>query len=160
MKDWTIRPCNADDKAWIKDFLAEQWGSEIVIVHGTVFHPHELPGFVAVQTDERLGLATYHITEGECEIVTLNSTHSGLGIGGALIEAVKEQAQEAGCRRLWLITTNDNLDALGFYQRRGFELVKINRHAVDESRKLKPQIPAVGEHGIPLRDEIELEITL
>jgi GNAT superfamily N-acetyltransferase len=77
-----------------------------------------------------------------------------------LIDAVRQEAQRAGCKRLWLITTNDNLTALRFYQRRGFVLVAVHRNAVELSRKLKPQIPLIGEHGIPIRDEIELEMPL
>jgi hypothetical protein len=69
-------------------------------------------------------------------------------------------ARRQGCARLWVITTNDNVDALRFYQRRGFCLVRVHRGAVDRSRAgLKPEIPAVGAYGIPLRDEIELERT-
>jgi hypothetical protein len=86
--------------------------------------------------------------------------HPGQGVGTALIEAVKVAAIEAGCRRLWLMTTNDNLHALGFYQRRGFRLVAVYPGAVDAARLLKPEIPLLGNDGIPIRDEIELEIAL
>ena len=106
------------------------------------------------------GLVTFHIAGDACEIVTLDSLHPGQGIGTALIEAVKAAAGAAGCRRLWLITTNDNLHALGFYQKRGFRLVAVHPGAVDDSRKLKPEIPLIGNDGIPIRDEIELEIVL
>ena len=78
----------------------------------------------------------------------------------AEIEAVKEVACKAGCRRLWLITTNDNLNALRFYQKRGFALVAVHRNALEISRKFKPEIPLIGADGIPLRDEIELEMIL
>ncbi len=77
-----------------------------------------------------------------------------------LIEAVKQAAVSAGCRRLWLITTNDNLHALRFYQKRGFRLVAVYPNALEESRRLKPEIPLVGLDGIPLRDELELELAL
>jgi N-acetylglutamate synthase-like GNAT family acetyltransferase len=107
-----------------------------------------------------VGLVTYRLAEGECELVTINSQRPGAGIGSALLEAVKEAAQKGGCRRLWLITTNDNLEALRFYQLRGFALVAVHRNALEASRRLKPQIPKVGQHGIPLRDELELELVL
>ena len=80
------------------------------------------------------------------------------GAGTALIEAVEQLAAQHGCARLWVITTNANIDALRFYQRRGFCLAAVHRGAVDDSRsRLKPEIPEVGAYGIPLRDEIELE---
>jgi ribosomal protein S18 acetylase RimI-like enzyme len=106
------------------------------------------------------GLVTYHIAGNGCEIVTLDSLRPSLGIGTTLIESVKAAAGAAGCRRLWLITTNDNLHALGFYQKRGFRLAAVHPGAVNESRKLKPEIPLIGNDGIPIRDEIELEIVL
>jgi N-acetylglutamate synthase-like GNAT family acetyltransferase len=96
----------------------------------------------------------------ECELVTINSQQPGAGIGSSLLQAVKERAEGAGCRRLWLITTNDNLEALKFYQQKGFELVAVHRNALEVSRQLKPQIPETGRHGIPLRDEVELEYVI
>ena len=140
--------------------VAEHWGAEIVVAHGTLYHPAELPGFVAELDGKAAGLVTFHIAGDACEIVTLDSLHPGQGIGTALIEAVKAAAGAAGCRRLWLITTNDNLHALGFYQKRGFRLVAVHPGAVNEARKLKPEIPLIGNDGIPIRDEIELEIVL
>jgi ribosomal protein S18 acetylase RimI-like enzyme len=124
------------------------------------YHPYTLPGFVAIRSQEIVGLLTYHLEGTQCEVVTIDSLRSGLGVGTALIEAVKQTAQQAGCERLWLITPNDNLNALRFYQKRGFALVAVHRNALERSRQLKPQIPLIGEHGIPLRDEIELELRL
>ena len=66
-------------------------------------------------------------------------------------------ARGEGCRRVWLITTNDNLDALRFYQRRGYHLWKLHVGGIARDRKLKPEIPAIGEHGIFINDELELE---
>ena len=73
---------------------------------------------------------------------------------------VRAAAVAAGCRRLWLITTNDNLPALRFYQRRGFVLAALHRDAIAASRRLKPQIPLLGLDNIPIRDELELEMAL
>jgi GNAT superfamily N-acetyltransferase len=119
-----------------------------------------LPGFIARCDGQRAGLLTYRIEGGQCELVTLNSELGGRGVGSALVQAVIDAAREARCARLWLITTNDNLAALRFYQKRGFHLVAVHRDALDESRRLKPQIPLIGMEGIPLRDEIELELRL
>lgn len=155
-----VRPISAGDSGWIARFVRERWGAEEVIAHGTIYRPGMLPGFVAVQAGERVGLVTHHISGDDCEIVTIDSIRPGIGIGSALLESVKEAAREAGCRRVFLITTNDNLHALRFYQRRGFRLVAIHRDALAEARRIKPTIPLVGASGIPLRDEIELEIRL
>ena len=96
----------------------------------------------------------------ECEIITLNSLVEKKGVGSMLIDAVRENALQRGCKRLWLITTNDNIPALVFYQKRGFHLVAVHRNALEISRQLKPEISMTGMFGIPLRDEIELEMQL
>ena len=135
------------------------------MAHGTLYHPVDLPGFVAELDGNVAGLVTFHIAGDRiagdvCEIVTLDSLRPDQGIGTSLVEAVKVAASAAGCRRLWLITTNDNLHALGFYQKRGFRLVAVHPGAMDAARRLKPEIPLIGNDGIPIQDEIELEIVL
>jgi ribosomal protein S18 acetylase RimI-like enzyme len=140
--------------------VREQWGAEIVVVHDTVYRPHELPGFVAVAAGERRGLLTFRMDGGDCEIVTLASRVEGRGVGTGLIDAVVAEARRSRARRVWLITHNDNIDALRFYQRRGFRLVGVNRGAIDRARKVKPEIPEVGRYGIPMHDEVELELVV
>lgn len=163
MSSFRICPLRSEDGDKVAQLIVERWGAEIVVAHGTIYEPSALPGFLAYREDhedEWLGLITYRIEGGECEIVTLDSFCPSIGIGTALVQAVKRVAMETGCKRLWLITTNDNLDALRFYQKRGFVLVAVHRDAVDKSRELKPEIPAIGAYGIPLRDEIELEMAI
>jgi ribosomal protein S18 acetylase RimI-like enzyme len=159
MAEFHIRPLDSSDKDWVRHLIAERWGAEFVVAHDTIFHPHDLPGFVAVQGAEKIGLITFSIAGDSCEIVTLDSLRPSIGIGAALIEAAKTVARQAHCKRVWLITTNDNLNALRFYQKRGFVLVAVHRNAMEVTRQLKP-IPLIGEFGIPLRDEIELELML
>jgi len=155
-----IRPINPEDRAWVIRFIAEHWGAEIVVSRGVVYHPQDFPGFVAIQEGEKVGLVTYNIEGESCEVVTIDSIRPSSGVGTALIEAVRDIAIKSRCKRLWLITTNDNLNALRFYQKRGLVLVAVHRNALDVSRKLKPEIPLIGDDGIPLRDEIELEMML
>jgi hypothetical protein len=59
-----------------------------------------------------------------------------------------------------LITTNDNLHAIKFYEKQGFRIIAVHRGAVDRARVLKPSIPLVAENGIELHDELELELIL
>jgi ribosomal protein S18 acetylase RimI-like enzyme len=160
MKTFRIRPSNKGDRDWTTRFLEEHWHSTRIVTRGRIHYADELPGFVAVQEDEPVGLVTYRIDGDECEIVTMNSLVGGVGIGSALLDAVRNNAASAKCKRLWLITTNDNMSALRFYQKRGFSLVAVHRDALEQLRRLKPEIPLVGIDGIPLRDEIELELLL
>lgn len=160
MSDFSIQPLTAQNRDWLTQFIAHHWGSSTIVSRGVIYNTGTLPGFVAVQRDERIGLVTYHLHGGACEIVSLDSMREGIGVGTTLIAAVKDVASRVGCSRLWLITSNDKLHALGFYQKRGFHLVAVHRNAIEQARKLKPQIPLIGEHGIPIRDEIELELSL
>lgn len=155
-----IRALTDADRERVREFITRRWGAETVVAHGVAYHPHELPGLVALCGDEIVGLVTCHVEGNACEIVTIDSTPPGAGIGTALIDAIKGFARHESCQRVWLITTNDNLNALRFYQKRGFALVAVYRGAVDQARMLKPEIPLIGNDGIPLRDEIELEMIL
>jgi GNAT superfamily N-acetyltransferase len=140
--------------------LEEHWHGPRIVTRGRVHQADRLPGFVAEERRQPVGLVTYHIEQSQCEVVSLNSLREGMGIGSALLEAVEKTARSANCRRMWLITTNDNLAALRFYQKRGWRLVAVHRDALEESRRLKPEIPRVGTNGIPLRDELELALAL
>jgi GNAT superfamily N-acetyltransferase len=160
MAEYTIRPLGDADREWVKQFITWQWGAEIIVLDGVMYHPETLPGFAAICGDEIAGVVTYHFQGSACEIVTLDSLETNRGIGTALVDAVKQRARQIGCHRLWLRTTNDNLNALRFYQKRGFVLAAIHPNALERSRKLRPEIPLVGKEGIPLRDEIELEMML
>ena len=155
-----VRPLRSADEEWVAQYIYSRWGSDRIVVHGNLVFPHTLPGFVALRGNEPVGLVTYHVQDGSCEIITLNSDRPGVGIGRQLIDAVKEQARHEGCRRLLVVTTNDNLNALRFYQKRGFALAALRPNALEMSRRLKPELPLVGNEGIPLRDEIELELPL
>lgn len=155
-----LRRLSQNDLPRLRQFLTEHWGGEEIITLGNVYRPEQLEGFIIEDGDRAawIGLLTFFVKDGECEVTSLDSLREGQGIGTMLIDEAIKEARERNCKRLFLITTNDNLRALGFYQKRGFELVTVYRGAVNESRKRKPSIPLVGMDSIPLRDEIELEI--
>jgi 8-oxo-dGTP pyrophosphatase MutT (NUDIX family)/GNAT superfamily N-acetyltransferase len=153
-----ITPLTASDLPWARRFLQERWGIP-VITRGVAYDPTAYPGFIAKDKQGLpQGLVTYRIEAEECEILSLDSLSGGYGIG--LVNAVKRAAQEAGCWRLWLITTNNNLSAIGFYQKIGFQMAAVHRNALAVSRRLKPSIPLTGVEGLPIRDEIEFEMIL
>ncbi len=156
----SIRPAAETDRPWLRQFMRDHWGAEVMVAAGRLFYPAENPAFLAVEEGEVVGVVTYEFHAGECEITSINTHYAASGIGTALVERVAAEARSRSCRRVWLTTTNDNLNALRFYQKRGFRLAALYPGAVDESRKIKPQIPLVGEDGIPLHDEIKLELAL
>lgn len=155
-----IRRLIADDLPRLREYWKNHWGDEFVIAHGVIYRPDTLDGFVALDGDEWVGEVTHALTGDDCEIVSIDSLREGQGIGTALINVVVEEVRKHNCKRVFVITTNDNLNALGFYQKRGFELAAVHRGAVNESRKIKPSIPFIGMNNIPLQDEIELEMIL
>jgi len=140
--------------------LVEYWAGPRVVSRGRLQDATRLPGIIALYDGQPQGLLTYRFYGGECELVTLNSLKPGLGIGSTLVRELKKRAREAGCSRLWLITTNDNTAALRFYQQQGFVLAALHCCSIVEARRLKPQIPLMGLNNIPIRDELELEFTL
>ncbi len=157
---FVIRPAVAADRPFLRAFMREHWGDEAMIDRERILYPAENPAFIAEDGGEVAGVVTYEARNGECEITSLNSLRREQGIGGVLMEAVIAEARAQNCRRVWLLTTNDNLAGLKFYQKRGFRLVALYPGAVDAARTLKPEIPLTGESGIPIRDELELELTL
>jgi GNAT superfamily N-acetyltransferase len=154
----TVRPAGADDRGRVLAFLDER-GMRYAARLGELHHAGGDEALLAEDDrGELVGLLTHAIDGADCEISSLYAAAQWGGIGTALVEAAVDLAREAGCRRLWLVTTNDNVDALRFYQRRGFRLAELHAGAVDRSRAtLKPSIPETGEYDIPLRDELVLE---
>ncbi len=158
--DFIVKPLIEQDKGWVLE-VVRRWGDDFIITRGRKVYPAQLAGFLAESPDgEKIGLATYEVIGDQCEMVTLDAFKKFSGVGTVLTEKVEEAAIAAGCKRLWLITTNDNLDGIRFYQRRGFTIAAVHVNALEHSRKLKPVIPLIGQHGIPLRDEIEFEMWL
>ena len=155
-----VQALEGTDRDWAAVLLCERWGSVRIISRGQIHEADQLPGFVVWSGDERLGLLTYKIEGPGCEIVSLDSLSEKIGVGTALLQAVREEAIFSGCRRLWLVTTNDNAPAIDFYQSHGFTLAAVHKDAVTRARELKPEIPQLGYGGIPLRDEFEFEMRL
>lgn len=155
-----IEKITAEDKKNILDIIKTFWGEETIIIHNEIFHTSKLDGLKAVEKQEIIGVLQYRMLEEVCEILTLGSIKPGRGAGTALITELEKIARKHGCRRISLITTNDNLHAIGFYQRRGFHLTALYPDQVTKSRLIKPGIPEIGENGIPIRDELRLEKVL
>jgi GNAT superfamily N-acetyltransferase len=141
----------------IHSVVCNLWGNNIVVAHLQKYDVDNLSGFVAMSEDDLVGFIHYEIIGDSCEVLTLASLREGQGVGTTLINAVEDFALSKGCKLLHLVTTNDNLHALGFYQKRGFHLCQVFPGRVDRERKIKPSIPKIGDNGIPIRDEIRLE---
>lgn len=148
------------DRADVAAFIETHWHGAKVMSQGRAFLPHEESGFVRRRDGQIIGLLTYRIEDGSMEILTLNSTIKGEGIGTALMLQAIDKARQHGCGRIYLTTTNDALRAIRFYQRFGFRMTMIHVGRVDEARKTKPGIPMTGEAGIGIHDEIVMELAI
>ena len=148
------------DRDEVARFIEAHWGDRLIMCRGCKVYPHTELGFIERRDDTIVGLLTYRI-DGNCmEILTLNSTVGGQGIGSSLMLRAIQTARENDCTTVTLVTTNDNLRAIGFYQRLGFRMMAINLGAVDDARKIKSQIPETDKRGVPIRDEIVMELSL
>lgn len=155
-----IEETNERNRECIREWIAA-WPAPYIISRGRKLWPAELDGLVAFDSEDKLiGLLTYEVVGDQCEVVTLDALTQWSGIGTQLLNRAITIARETGCRRLWLITTNDNIEAIRFYQRRGLTLAAVHVNALEHSRTLKPEIPEIGLFGIPMRDEIEFEMGL
>jgi N-acetylglutamate synthase-like GNAT family acetyltransferase len=158
--EYIIRKIENNDREKVKSLIRDEWGSEQVISRGKIHHVSTLNGFLAVSKQDKsiVGILTMSESNNECEIVTMNSFLARFGIGTSLLDHAIENARQQNCSRVWLVSTNDNIEALRFYQKRGFDIKAVHRNALTQARKFKPEIPEYGNHGIPVMHEIEMEI--
>ena len=155
----TVRAIEPRDLTEIRTELTHHWHSTEIWSLGRRHHADRLPGFVAEVNGTFAGLLTLNMDPGgwQCEVITLSSRATAPGIGAALLAAAEAHARAAGCRRIYLTTTNDNSRAIRFYQRQGWRFAALHKGIVDRVRKLVPDLPLLGHDGIQVRDEIEFE---
>jgi DNA-3-methyladenine glycosylase I len=149
-----------EDLPWVRRVVSDAFASPRIVSGGVLHLATDLPGFLAEEDDTPVGLLLYHMGAREFEVVVLLSLQERAGVATHLLAQAEQFARGAGCRRLSLVTTNDNLSAIAFYQARGWCQVAIRRGAVTEARRLKPEIPEFGTNGLPKEDEIEFELAL
>jgi ribosomal protein S18 acetylase RimI-like enzyme len=155
-----IKKIDRSDRRKIDDFIVSHWYTMQMVVSGESIDLGSADGFYSCNGEEITGLITYCQLDGSIEILSLDSIYENRGIGTSLLNEVISLARDKGAAKIKLITTNDNLYALRFYQKRGFDMVCLHRNALDRAREIKPEIPLTGMDGIPLRHEIELELVL
>jgi GNAT superfamily N-acetyltransferase len=156
-----VRPITPADREWIAEIITVAFGSVRVVSHGELIEDASLLDGFAVEHDGRpIGCALVNVVDGDAELVALVTTYRGAGAGSALLEAVVERARHEQWKRLWLITSNDNTDAIRMYQRAGWNWIDFRRDAITRARAIKPEIPETGNHGITIRHEIEFEMPL
>jgi GNAT superfamily N-acetyltransferase len=154
------RELTPDDRSWAASLVARQYASTRVVSRGVLHDTLTLPGLIAESEGLPVGLLHYRVTGEELEVVVLIAVLRRKGVGRLLLRAAESLARSLGCRRLWLITTNDNRVAQSCYLAVGWRLATVYPGAVRESRRLKPEIPECAADGTPIEDEIEFERVL
>lgn len=155
-----IQAITPESRARVNAFIASHWFSTEMILRGEVINMTAVDGYFVERDDAIAALITYLVRGDVCEITSLDSLIEGRGTGSALVGKVIETARNRGCRKVIVVTTNDNIHAIRFYQKRGFDMARLYHNALSKSRELKPSIPLIGNDGIPLRHEIEFELLL
>lgn len=174
MNDVVVRSSRRTDRPEIDRILTESWGEPRAAAHDRLYDLTTLPALVATRAAKRpypdgaaavndpatgeliVGVLTFDVEGDAIEVISIDASPQWSGIGSTLLAAATEFGMAERLARLWLVTTNDNLDALRFYQRRGLRVLAVHPDAVARSRVLKPSIPLIGAYGIPIRDEIVL----
>lgn len=151
---------NGSNRNLINTFIKEHWYTATMVIRGNIIDMTKTEGFYFCEGENIIGLITYIVYDNILEITSLDSLRENQGIGSKLLETVIREAKERNFQKIILITTNDNINAIRFYQKRGFDMVHLFRNALDTSRKLKPEIPLIGENSIPLRHELEFELSI
>ena len=130
-----------------------------VLAFGEMMDLAVLPAVVAEMKGEIAGALAYRLLPDVLQIVALatDPMWQRSGVGGYLVAEVELMARRRGLGRVIFCTTNDNLPALYFYQRRDYRITELVAGAL--LPHIKPAF-ACGFAGIPVRDEIRLEKVL
>ena len=144
----------------VDEFIEQHWYTTTMIIRGKEIDMTKTEGFYFSKGEDIIGLITYIVYENILEVTSLDSLQENQGIGSKLLDAVIYEAKNRRLQKIVLITTNDNINAIRFYQKRGFDMVRLYHNALNISRKMKPEIPLIGENSIPLRHEIEFELSI
>lgn len=147
-----------NNRKHVNEFIIKQWLTSEMVIRGAIIDMTKVEGCIALENNAIVGLITFTIDNEECEILSLDSLKENTGLGTNLLQMIIHHAKENKCKRVKLITTNDNIKAIQFYQKRGFDICNIYYNALEISRKIKPEIPMIGENGIPIKHEIEFSL--
>ena len=151
---------STSDRTLVDEFIRQQWYTTTMIIRGKEIDMTQTEGFYVKEQEDIIGLITYFVSDDVLEVISLNSLRENQGIGTKLVDPVIREAKDRKLKKILVVTTNDNINAIKFYQKRGFDMACLYHNALDISRKIKPEIPLIGDHSIPLRHEIEFELLI
>ncbi|WP_321212219.1 GNAT family N-acetyltransferase [Pseudalkalibacillus hwajinpoensis] len=158
---YNIQRIGKEHQVELQKLFTSLWGSTEMVITSGEYDLSKLEGYIAYNKMGLIcGVITFHLNENFLEIISLDSLVGNNGIGSRLLMEVEMTALMNGFHEIALVTTNDNLHALRFYQRKGYRLTGVKLNAVDQARVQKPEIPEIGYHQIPIHDELDLRKSL
>jgi ribosomal protein S18 acetylase RimI-like enzyme len=150
-----VREATDADRPAVRELFQRDFGRTKIVAFGEVMDLDQVLSLVAVFYDDPSGALAYRLLGDALHIVALatDPMWQRSGVGGHLVAEAELLARRLKLARVVVATTNDNLPALYFYQRRGYRLTDlIPNNVVTSTRQEQP-----GFAGIPVRDEIRLE---
>lgn len=150
-----------EDKTAFLALMMRHWGSHRMMIGLRVYDCAELPllGLFSAK-GEPLAVASWAMDSEIAVLCALHALSPGQGAAVQMLDAVKAAAKAKGAVKLRAMLTNDNLPAMGFYQKQGFRFSGLYVEAIDHYRSVIPTIIKTGHQDIPVRDALELEIGL
>src|SRR5439155_25737092 len=132
------------------ELFQQDFGRTKIVAFGEVMDIDQMPALVAVMHQEPSGALAYRLFGDALHIVALatDPMWQRSGVGGYLVAEAELLARRLSLHRLVVSTTNDNLPALHFYQRRGYRLTDL----VPNSIVARTGQEHAGFAGIPVRD--------
>jgi GNAT superfamily N-acetyltransferase len=149
-----VREVTAGEQEAVMELFQRDFGDTRIVAFGEIMNLEGVPSLVAEMNGELAGALAYQTRDSAVQIVALatDPAWQRSGVGGYLLAEAELLARRLHLTRLTVSTTNDNLPALYFYQRRGYHLSEAVPNGVTK------YVPShTGFAGIPVRDEIRLE---
>lgn len=153
-----VREASDGDCGRIREIANYFWGEERVACLGKEYDIGTLPAYVVHAGGKIAGLLSYALDAESLIIVMLNVLpgYQGLGAGKMLLDAVKEKAAVESRTTVLVTTSNDDLPAMYFYQKNGFQIYEIMPDLLVEHHGGVE----VGFAGIQIRDEVRLRFSM
>lgn len=147
-----------EERSCIREFVERFWQEQTQLTFDEKFVVTKLPAYIAKVKSQTVGFVAFAEKEDSTIIVALGvlPQYQNAGIGKGLIEAVEDEAKRLHKKKLLVSTSNDDLPALAFYQRLGFQIYDVKPNVIAE--KHGAILKGIG--GIPIRDELRLQKAL
>ena len=153
--EYKVQQASCDDVEVLEELVKLFWGDPIQLMFNQTFRVAQEPAITAKKDGNIIGFISYNDFRKNAVLIMalgILPGFQGCGIGRTLVEQVENYAKSQGKQQLLVVTSNDNLPALAFYQRHGFQLFEVAPNVIAE--KLGGQKP--GFARIPIRDELRL----